>query len=97
MAKKDFGKVVTDVVAEPIARKRAQAAEQPVVGKKLAKFKIQLDDTNATKRTFYIRENLGIEFDQFCATARIDKGALLNTMVKEWLEQNKGRVEFEVF
>lgn len=97
MAKKDFGKVVTDVVAEPIAKKRALAAEQPVAGKKLTKFKIQLDDTNATKRTFYMRENLGAEFDLFCAAARIDKGALLNLMVKEWLEQNKGRVEFEPF
>lgn len=79
------------------SNKNTQSSELPVVVKKQPKFKIQLDDTNATKRTFYMRENLGIEFDQFCATARIDKGALLNLMVKEWLEQNKGRVEFEQF
>ena len=77
--------------------KPTKAEDKAVVGKKQSKFKILLDDTNATKRTFYMRENLGIEFDQFCATARIDKGALLNIMVKEWLEQNQGRVEFETF
>ncbi len=97
MAKKDFGSVVIDNVDTPVKERRAsRPAPLPSV-KKQPKFKIQLDDTNATKRTFYMRENLGIEFDQFCATARIDKGALLNLMVKEWLEQNKGRVDFEQF
>lgn len=94
MAKKVFSNLVQESVTIPV-NKHAESVQPPV--RKTTKFKIKLDDSNATKRTFYIREDLLNEFDLTSATSKIDKGALINLMIKEWLAANKGRTEFEQF
>lgn len=94
MGKKNFGSVVTENVEKPVAERRASRPVQVV--KKQPKFKIVLNDDNASKRTFYIREDIGQLFDRAAFEGNIDKGALVNVALKEWLEKNEGRTEFDM-
>lgn len=93
MAKKNFGAVVQESVAEPV---KEHKAAMPVIVKKQPKFKIVLNDENASKRTYYIREDVGQMFDRACFEGNIDKGALINVIMKEWLEKNQGRTQFDM-
>lgn len=92
MAKKNFGNVVQESVEVPVMERRA--SRQAPVAKKQPKFKIALNDDNASKRTFFVRDDIGQLFDRAAFEGNIDKGALLNVALKEWLEKNDGRTEF---
>lgn len=94
MGKKNFGNVVQDNVEAPVAARRA--SRPTPVTKRQPKFKLILNDENATKRTFYIREDIGQMFERACFEGNIDKGALVNVALKEWLEKNEGRTEFDI-
>lgn len=94
MAKKNFGTVVQESVEAPVKERRA-SRPAPII-KKQPKFKIVLNDDNASKRTFYIRDDISQMFDRASFDGNIDKGALINVALKEWLEKNEGRTHFEM-
>lgn len=96
MAKKSFGAVAEEVVATPVAEHKRKIEESHTVSRTSGKVKIKLSDDNATKRTFYVKNEIGMQFDMYSVSHRIDKGALLNTIIKEWLEANQDRTEFPV-
>jgi len=97
MGKKSFGSVAEEVVATPVSEHKKKIEETRTSLKSSGKFKIKLDDGNATKRTFYVRNDIGMQFDMYSVSHRVDKGALLNTIIKEWLEANQERTEFSQF
>lgn len=93
MAKKNFGTVVQESVEAPVMERRA--SRPAPVAKKQPKFKILLNDENASKRTFYIRDDISQMFDRASFEGNIDKGALINVALQEWLTKNEGRTEFD--
>jgi len=94
MAKKQFGNIVDSIVAKPVEEHREHIAQVSPSQRK-PKFKMNLNDDNAMKRTFYIKFDLIDKIEEYAHIHRIDKGALINIALNEWISNNKDRTEFE--
>lgn len=91
--KKTFGSVVAKM-ANDVAMQSQEAAASARPMRRILGWDI--NEKNSRNRSFRLLDDISDAFDDFAHDARIEKGTLANIILREWLEQNKGRREFPI-
>lgn len=82
---------------DPLPEPEPEPAPKKAVKESTARFRVELNDSNARMRSFRIRKDIGQAFDVYCVEHDIDKGTLINIMIQEYIKSHPGDIEFEQF